>query len=74
MADKNTKNTDPNKPAPEKKQRRKSIPIVSLDNFGHTYPIAPLPMHREVTLRCRRSARGKPRVTIDVPWSQWAQR
>ncbi len=51
---------------------KRRTPIVGLDNFGHVWPIAPLPMHREVTLRCRRTARGQPRVTIDIPWSRWA--
>lgn len=50
------------------------IPIVALDNFGHVWPMAPLPMHREVTLRSLRTSQGKPRITIDIPWSQWAQR
>ena len=48
------------------------IPVVALENFGHIHPNAPLPIHRQVTLRCRRIARGKSRVTIDIPWSQWA--
>ena len=50
------------------------LPIVTLDNFGHVHPMAPLPIHREVTLRCRSRARGRPSVTIEVPWSQWARR
>jgi muramoyltetrapeptide carboxypeptidase LdcA involved in peptidoglycan recycling len=51
----------------------KRTPIVRLDNFGHVWPIAPIPMHRQVTLRCRKSGRGKPRVTIQTPWDQWAR-
>lgn len=52
---------------------RKKTPIVQLDNFGHIWPIAPLPMHREVTLRC--SSGGKPGspVQIEIPWEQWAR-
>jgi len=49
----------------------RSVPIIRLDNFGHIYPMAPLPMHREVTLRCRRRASGPPDVTIEIPWHQW---
>lgn len=48
------------------------IPIVALDNFGHIWPIAPLPMHREVTLCCHKSNRDKPRVTIQIPWNEWS--
>lgn len=53
---------------------RRRIPIIALENFGHTYPVAPLPMHREVVLRCQRRGRGTPRVTIDIPWRQLARR
>jgi len=49
-------------------------PVVELTNFGHIYPIAPLPMHREVTLRCRRPARGQAQVTIEIPWSKWGRK
>lgn len=49
-------------------------PVIELTNFGHIYPIAPLPMHREVTLRCRRPARGQAQVTIEIPWSKWARK
>jgi muramoyltetrapeptide carboxypeptidase LdcA involved in peptidoglycan recycling len=30
----------------------KRMPIVQIDNFGHIWPMAGLPMHRPVTLRC----------------------
>ncbi len=40
-------------------------PVVALDNFGHIWPIAPLPFHRPVTLCCRSPGRGRPTVTID---------
>jgi len=52
---------------------RRRVPIVALRNFGHIWPMAPLPLHREVTLCCRRMTRGKPRVTIDIPWAKWAR-
>ena len=53
---------------------RRRVPVVALENVGHVWPMAPLPLHREVTLRSRRSGRGKPRVTIEIPWAEWARR
>lgn len=53
--------------------RRRSIPIVRLDNFGHIWPIAPLPMQREVKLRCEKRGQGPARVWIDIPWAAWAK-
>lgn len=48
------------------------IPVVRLNNFGHVWPLAPLPMHREVTLHCERPGRrGPARVWIESPWQQW---
>ncbi len=48
---------------------RRDFPVVRIENFGHIWPIAPMPMHREVALRHdRRSGR----VTIDIPWGRWA--
>jgi muramoyltetrapeptide carboxypeptidase len=49
----------------------RKLPVVYLENFGHVWPLAPLVMHRELMLRCE--ARSK-RVTIETPWSQWADR
>jgi muramoyltetrapeptide carboxypeptidase len=49
-------------------------PVIELTNFGHIYPIAPLPMHREVILRCRRPARGQARVSIEIPWDRLGRR
>lgn len=48
------------------------VPIVDLDNFGHIWPIAPLPMHRPVELVIRRSGRGPARAHIEIPWHSWA--
>lgn len=48
---------------------RRDFPVVRIDNFGHIWPIAPMPMHREVTLRHERRS-GQ--VSIDIPWKQWA--
>lgn len=48
---------------------RRNLPVIGLDNFGHIWPIAPLPMHREVTLR--RVTGTKDRVEIEIPWSDW---
>jgi muramoyltetrapeptide carboxypeptidase len=49
-------------------------PVIEITNFGHIYPIAPLPMHREVTLHCRRAARGPAQVSIEIPWGKWARK
>lgn len=46
---------------------RRNIPVVQLDNFGHIWPLAPLPLHREVTLR----RRGKNSVQVDIPWARY---
>jgi muramoyltetrapeptide carboxypeptidase len=50
------------------------VPIVALENLGHVYPMAPLPMHREVTLRCSGKGRGPKRVSLELPWAKWAGR
>jgi muramoyltetrapeptide carboxypeptidase len=49
--------------------RGRRVPIVRLDNFGHIWPIAPLPMHRDVTLR--RLPGSDKRVRIEIPWETW---
>ncbi|NLX20994.1 MAG: LD-carboxypeptidase [Phycisphaerae bacterium] len=41
-------------------------PVVALDNFGHIWPLAPLPFHRPVTLCCRTQGRGRPSVRIEA--------
>lgn len=51
---------------------RKKTPVIQLDNFGHIWPLAPLPMHREVTLRCSGHKAGS-LVEIEIPWAKWAQ-
>lgn len=48
----------------------KRIPVIHLSNFGHIWPIAPLPMHRPVTLRST-PARSGQNVTIEIPWDKW---
>ncbi|MHC4444406.1 MAG: LD-carboxypeptidase [Planctomycetota bacterium] len=52
---------------------KRQIPIVQLKNFGHIHSMAPLPMHRQVTIRCKKPARGKPHITIEIPWAKWAR-
>jgi len=47
-------------------------PVIALENFGHIHPMAPLPMHRPVTLLRRRASAGQPEVEIRIPWSSWA--
>jgi len=53
---------------------KRRIPIIALENFGHVYPIAPLPLHREVMLHCHRDGRRKPKITLEIPWSRWARK
>jgi len=50
---------------------RRPVPIIRLTNFGHIYPIAPLPLHRPVTLRRTSRRGGKPGVKIEIPWGKW---
>jgi len=49
------------------------VPVIRLDNFGHVWPLAPLPMHREVALRRSGGGKDRPRVWIDIPWARWAE-
>ena len=49
---------------------RKNLPIIHIENFGHIWPMAPLPMHRPLVMRC---ARDKS-VAIDIPWGDWTGR
>jgi muramoyltetrapeptide carboxypeptidase len=46
----------------------KRLPIIQLDNVGHVWPMAPLPLHRPVTLRGT-----KRRVRIETPWDEWTR-
>lgn len=50
---------------------RKNMPVVRLTNFGHIWPIAPLPMHREVTLVVDKTPRTSPKAYIEIPWHTW---
>jgi muramoyltetrapeptide carboxypeptidase len=52
---------------------RRQVPIVSLDNFGHIWPMAPLPLHREMTLVVSKPKRGPGKARIEIPWKDWAQ-
>ncbi|HOA72777.1 MAG TPA: LD-carboxypeptidase [Phycisphaerae bacterium] len=49
----------------------RKTPIVQIDNFGHIWPIAPLPMHRDVILR-HTPASGE--VRIEIPWDEWTEK
>jgi muramoyltetrapeptide carboxypeptidase len=49
----------------------RKVPIVSLGNFGHIWPLAPLPLHREVTLVVAKPGRGRPKAHIEIPWADW---
>lgn len=51
----------------------RDMPVIMLDNFGHTWPIAPLPFHRELTLRCTPRDDGPAEVRIEIPWTGWAE-
>ncbi len=50
----------------------RTVPIVSLENFGHVWPMAPLPMHREMTLAVTKAGSGRPRAHIEIPWRAWS--
>jgi muramoyltetrapeptide carboxypeptidase len=53
--------------------RRRELPVIALDTFGHIENIAPLPIGRPLTLR-RLPGRGRePRVQLDVPWADWVR-
>lgn len=52
---------------------RRKLPVIRLDNFGHIWPIAPMPMHREVTLRCSSGGKAGSPVQIEIPWDKWAR-
>lgn len=43
----------------------RNIPIVRLRQFGHIWPIAPLPMHRELTVHCDKTGTSQ-KVTLDT--------
>lgn len=47
--------------------RGRRLPVVRIHNFGHIYPIAPLPLHRRVVLR----RQDRTKVTIEIPWEKW---
>lgn len=51
---------------------RRKMPVVGLDNFGHIWPLAPLPLHREMTLVVTKAARGAAKAHIEIPWKDWA--
>jgi len=51
--------------------KRRGVPVVTTRDVGHTWPQAVLPVGRGVTLHCRRTMRGKARVTIEPPWRAW---
>ncbi len=52
---------------------RRKLPVIRLDNFGHIYPLAPLPLHRDVVLRCTRGRSGPAKVRLEIPWGAWAK-
>jgi len=49
----------------------RTVPIVRLRDFGHVWPMSPLPLHREVTLVTSRGPGGRQRAHIDIPWADW---
>jgi muramoyltetrapeptide carboxypeptidase LdcA involved in peptidoglycan recycling len=54
--------------------KKRSIPVVALDTFGHIESISPLPMHRPVMLKRLPGRSSESRVLLDIPWEQWAHR
>jgi muramoyltetrapeptide carboxypeptidase len=49
---------------------KRRIPVIRLDNFGHIYPMAPLPMNREVVLTCNPRTKA---VELNISWSEWGR-
>lgn len=49
---------------------KRQVPVIRLNNFGHIYPMAPLPMHRPVTLTCNPRSKA---VEVKIPWEQWGR-
>ena len=49
--------------------KRPPMPIVATRDFGHIWPMAPLPVGRAVTVRCKHAA-----VQLAVPWKKLAVR
>jgi muramoyltetrapeptide carboxypeptidase len=52
----------------------RTMPIVRIENFGHIWPIAPLPVHREVMLVVSKAKQGRAAARIEIPWAKWARR
>jgi muramoyltetrapeptide carboxypeptidase LdcA involved in peptidoglycan recycling len=52
---------------------RRSVPVITLDTFGHVDGIAPLPINRPVTLRRLPGRTSSGGVVLDVPWPDWAK-
>lgn len=46
-------------------------PVVRLLNVGHIHPMAPLVVHRDVSLNCHASERPGGDIAIEMPWSSW---
>ena len=54
--------------------RGSPMPIVVSGDFGHTWPMAPLPIGREVELRRTGSATAGAGVELIIPWKKLATR
>lgn len=46
--------------------RDRDLPVVARCNFGHTWPMAPIPINRQVTLHTNAN-----NLTLTIPWSKW---
>ena len=47
---------------------RRRLPVVRLNELGHVWPMAPLPLHRPVTLVCSQTGEKAGVVTIKPAW------
>lgn len=54
--------------------KKRNIPVVALDTFGHIESISPLPMHRRLVLRRSGGRSSGNRFEIEVPWKSWTVR
>lgn len=47
------------------------VPVVALENVGHVWPLAPVPLRRRFHLRVTGRAAKGASVSADCPWKSW---
>ena len=52
--------------------RGANTPVVILNEFGHIWPMSPLPLGRPFELQLDQKRRGSATVNVKVPWSSWS--